>query len=174
MYVCLCVCLCVCVCPVIRFNGSPPSLEETFYWSWHVTWAINFVRALNARACACVLNARACVNSLIFERILSKFAGNILRLILRGRDYILFIFTHRMHACIVRLSIGGFFSNLQWTYYKSQQMTWATYFPPSRTAHTRTSTHVRVRAWSNVVKHSLNFGRILSKFAGHILQMTIS
>jgi hypothetical protein len=40
-----------------------------------------------------------CVHSLIFERILSKFAGNILRLTISGKDYVLFIFTHRSHAC---------------------------------------------------------------------------
>jgi hypothetical protein len=48
---------------------------------------------------ACVLNARACVHSLIFERIISKIAGNILRLTISVKDYVLFIFTHRAHAC---------------------------------------------------------------------------
>jgi hypothetical protein len=51
------------------------------------------------RARACVLSARICVHSLIFERIMSKFAGNILRLTISGKDYVLFIVTHRMYAC---------------------------------------------------------------------------
>jgi hypothetical protein len=55
--------------------------------------------ARNVRARACVLSSRTCVYSLMFERILSKFAGNILRLTMSGKDYVLFIFTHRAHAC---------------------------------------------------------------------------
>ena len=51
------------------------------------------------RARACVLSARVCVHSLIFERIMSKFAGNILRLTISGKDYVLFIVTHRVYAC---------------------------------------------------------------------------
>jgi hypothetical protein len=47
----------------------------------------------------CVLNARACVHSLIFERIISKFAGNILLLTVSVKDYVLFIYTHRAHVC---------------------------------------------------------------------------
>jgi hypothetical protein len=43
--------------------------------------------------------ARACVHSLTFERIMSKFAGNILRLTITGKDYVLFIVTHRVYAC---------------------------------------------------------------------------
>jgi hypothetical protein len=45
-----------------------------------------------------VQRARACVHSLIFERIVSELAGNILRLTIGGKDYVLFIFTHRAHA----------------------------------------------------------------------------
>jgi hypothetical protein len=52
-----------------------------------------------ARACACVLNARVPVHSLIFERIISRFAGNILLLTINVKDYVLFIFTHCAHAC---------------------------------------------------------------------------
>jgi hypothetical protein len=49
------------------------------------------VHAMRARAYAC--KARSCVHSLIFERIMSKFAVNILRLTISGKDYVLFIFT---------------------------------------------------------------------------------
>jgi hypothetical protein len=66
-------------------NGSSPNVQGTFYGSWHVPWAIYFV-SRNARARACVLSARVCVHSLIFERIKSKFAGNILRLTICGKD----------------------------------------------------------------------------------------
>jgi hypothetical protein len=55
--------------------------------------------AHNGCACACVLNTRACVHSHILERILSKFAGNILRLTISVKDYIRVMFTHREHAC---------------------------------------------------------------------------
>jgi hypothetical protein len=99
------VCVCLCVCVSVRLfvstflNRSSPTLEGTFYGSWHVPWAIYLLCALNVHARACVLSARTCVHSLIFERILSKFAGNILRLTISCKDYILFMFTHRAYAC---------------------------------------------------------------------------
>jgi hypothetical protein len=75
---------------------------------------------------ACVLSACVCVHSLIFERIMSKFAGNILRLTISGKDYVLVIVTHRMYACkrasesacviTHHLSMDGFSSNLKSTY----------------------------------------------------------
>jgi hypothetical protein len=77
-------------------NASSPNLEGTFYGSWHVAWAIYCVCVHATRAC--VLSARVCVHSLIFERIMSKFSGNILRLTISGKDYVLFMFTHRAHA----------------------------------------------------------------------------
>jgi hypothetical protein len=75
MCVCLFVCLyvCMCVCLSVRLY-------------------VSYLCARNARACACVLNA-------IFERILFKFAGNILRLTISVNDYVLSMFTHRAHAC---------------------------------------------------------------------------
>jgi hypothetical protein len=99
LYVCLCVCASVRLYVSTVLNGSSKHLEGTFYGSWHVPWAIYCLCAHNARACACVLNARACVHSLIFERIISKCAGNILLLTIRVNDYVLFMFTHRAHAC---------------------------------------------------------------------------
>jgi hypothetical protein len=49
--------------------------------------------------CARNVRPRVCVPSLIFERIMSKFAGNILRLTISGKDYVLFIVKHRVYAC---------------------------------------------------------------------------
>jgi hypothetical protein len=142
--VCLsvCVCVCVCVCVSVRqyvstfLNRSSPNLEGTFYGSWHVSCAIYVVCARNAHACACVLNARAYVHLHIFERILSKGAGNILRHTLSGKDYVLFMFAYLM---------DGFSSNLRWTYYTSQQVAWATYLSCPLTARTRASARVRAR-----------------------------
>jgi hypothetical protein len=151
--VCVCVSVCLCVCLSVRLyvskflNGSSPNFEGTLYGSWHVSWAIY----------VCVLDARACVHSLIFERILSKFAGNIIWLTLSGKDYVLFIFTHRAYACErawlnVCLFMDGFSSNLRWTYYTLQPVAWATYFSSSRTVRTRAS----ARVWARVVKTLTN------------------
>jgi hypothetical protein len=64
-----------------------------------MTHSVGYIYVVCAHnACACVLYARACVPSLIFERIISKFAGNILLLTISVKDYVLFIFTHRAHA----------------------------------------------------------------------------
>jgi hypothetical protein len=56
------------------------------------------VSAHSTRVCACVPNAHVCMHSLIF-RIIFKFAGNILRLTISVKDYILFMFTHGAHPC---------------------------------------------------------------------------
>jgi hypothetical protein len=107
----VCVCVCVSVCASVQLyvstflNGSSPNLERTFYGSWHVPWAIYFVCARNVHARACVLSARTCVHLLIFERILSKFAGNILRLTITGKDYVLFIFTRCARARVIKHSL---------------------------------------------------------------------
>jgi hypothetical protein len=63
--------------------------------------------------CKNVLYSRACVNSLIFVRILSKFAGNILRLTIGGQG---------LRTARVRLSMDGFSS-----FHKSHKVAWATY-----------------------------------------------
>jgi hypothetical protein len=69
----------------------------------------------------------------------------------------------------IRLTIKRFSSNLRWTYYTSLQVACDTYFPCSLTTYTRARARVRACAW---LKHSRIFGRILFKFAWHILQMT--
>jgi hypothetical protein len=125
-------------------NGSSPNLEGTFYGSWHVLWAIYFL----------------CVQSLIFERIISKFAGNILLLTISVNNmYYSFARTARTRASAhvrerawlsIRLSMDRRFSNLRWTYYKSQQVAWAMYFSFSRTARTRASARMRERAWLSI------------------------
>jgi hypothetical protein len=94
MCVCLCVCLCVCVCPAIHFH----ILQRIFSkFGGNIVWVktrIYIFSTHNARACACVLNARACVHSLIFVRILSNLARNILRLTIRT------FHLHAPHACV--------------------------------------------------------------------------
>jgi hypothetical protein len=98
LQVCVCVCVCVRLCISTFLNGSSPHLKRTFYGSWQVAWAI-YLCACTQHACACLLSAHICVHSLIYKRILSKFPGNILRLTISGKDYVLFIFPHRAHAC---------------------------------------------------------------------------
>jgi hypothetical protein len=66
---CVCVCLCVCmsVCPAIRFHSSQRIFSK---------FGGNLLRVMTRSVgyifcvCACVLNARACVHSLIFEQII--------------------------------------------------------------------------------------------------------
>jgi hypothetical protein len=103
------------------------------------------------------------VHSLIFERILSKFAGNILRHTISGKDYVLFMLTHCTYECeracakesVIKRSLiyGRILSKfavniLQIT---SSSMGYVLFMFTHR-----------------MVKHSLIFGRILFKFAGHI------
>jgi hypothetical protein len=111
------------------------------------------------------------VHSLIFERILSKFAVNILRLTMRGKDYVLFMFTHcvcervceRDHVIKRPLIYGRilfkFAVNILQITTSSMGYVLCMF---THCAH----------ACKRVVKHSLILGRILFKFAGHILQMT--
>jgi hypothetical protein len=103
----VCVCACVCVCVSVCLSGYTfPHFSTDLLQIWrepstgHDSWRGLFLfSAHNARACACVLNARACVHLLIFERIISNVAGYILLLTLSVKDYVLFMFTHRAHAC---------------------------------------------------------------------------
>jgi hypothetical protein len=83
-----------------RSNGFSPNMLGTYYYSPSVLRTTYFSCSRTVRTRACVLSARVCVHSLIFERIMSKFAGNILRLTISGKDYVLFIFTHRARACV--------------------------------------------------------------------------
>jgi hypothetical protein len=108
------------------------------------------------RACACVLNARTCMYSLISERILSKFAGDILWLTLSGKDYVLYIFTHCASACVSGRVVKSF-TNL---WMDSLQIWWA-YTTNDHTSHgihtyhvhaprARARARVRARAWLTV------------------------
>jgi hypothetical protein len=146
-----------------------------------------FSYSRTVRARACVLSARVCVHSLIFERIISKFDGNILQLTIRGKDYVLFLVTHSVYACkrasasacvITHSLIYGrihfkFAVNiLQITTSSMGYVLFLiTHCARDRTAGARASARARACAWQT---HSLIFGRILFKFAGHILQMTTS
>jgi hypothetical protein len=135
-----------------------------------------FFSARNARACACVLTACACVHSLIFERSLFEFAGNILRLTISVKDYVFVMFTHRAHACeracvravwlSIRLYMDRFSSNLRWTYYKSQQIAWAC------VSYILIMFTHRERAF--VINCSLIYGRFLFKFPVNILDIITS
>jgi hypothetical protein len=57
-----------------------------------------FMFTHRARACVRAKHARMCAFA-YFERIMSKFAGNILRLTISGKDYVLFIVTYHVYAC---------------------------------------------------------------------------
>jgi hypothetical protein len=60
-----------------------------------------FMFTHRAHACerGCAI-ARVVKHSLIFGRILLKFAGHILQMTTSYMGYILIIFTHRAHACL--------------------------------------------------------------------------
>jgi hypothetical protein len=85
--------LCVSVCLYVCLSGYTfphsqrifPKFGENILWVMTRIVGYLFVSARNA--CACVLNARACVHWLIFERILHKFAGNVLLLTISVKDY---------------------------------------------------------------------------------------
>jgi hypothetical protein len=81
--VCLCVCLSVCLsCYTFpQFSTDLPQMFREPSTGHDTFRGLNFFFARE-----CVLNARVCVHSLIFERIKSKFAGNILRLTICGKD----------------------------------------------------------------------------------------
>jgi hypothetical protein len=78
-------------------------------------------------------------------------AVNILQITTSSMGYVLFMITHRAHACerAVKTSLDGFSSNLLGTYYRWPQVKWATHLS-SRTAVTRASARVWVRAWLTV------------------------
>jgi hypothetical protein len=133
------VCLSVRLYVSTVLNGSSPNLEGTFYGSWQIPWAIYVVGARNARACACSVHVlTACafyigevwnqlspefhVSSLCteqscllqaVERILSKFAGNVLLLTISVKDYVLFMFTHACaRVCVHSLIFERIMSKL--------------------------------------------------------------
>jgi hypothetical protein len=49
----------------------------------------------------------------------------------------------------IHLSMDGFSSNSRWTYYKSHQVAWATYFSYSRTARTQAQAWLNIRLFLN-------------------------
>jgi hypothetical protein len=79
---------------------------------------------LRAHACERVFaSARVVKQSLVFGRILFKFAGHILE-ITSSMGYVLIMFT-RASTCLrarawlnIHLSLDGFYSNLLGTFYK--------------------------------------------------------
>jgi hypothetical protein len=59
---------------------------------------------LRVHACerVCVsVRARGSAFAYIFGRIIFKFAGNILQLTTSSMSYVLFMFTHRIQACVI-------------------------------------------------------------------------
>jgi hypothetical protein len=99
-------CVCVSVCVYVCLSGYTfPQFSTDLLQIWrepstgYDTFRGLYILCVHAtRARACVLSARVCVHSLIFERIISKVAGNILLLTISVKDYVLFMFTHRARA----------------------------------------------------------------------------
>jgi hypothetical protein len=92
--------------------------------------------------------ARVIKRPLLYGRILFKFAVNILHVSwhVAWAIYVVCARTACTRASArvrpsawlnIHLSMDRRFSNLRWTYYKSQQVVWAMYFSWSLTAHTR-------------------------------------
>jgi hypothetical protein len=75
----VCLSVCVSVCPAIRFHSSQRIFSKC---------SGNLLRVMTRSVGYIIFfsqSARVCVHSLIFERIKSKFAGNILRLTICSR-----------------------------------------------------------------------------------------
>jgi hypothetical protein len=102
--------VCVSLCPAVRFRISQRIFSKfggNILWVMTRIMGYSLLCARNACACVlnvctCVLNASACLNSLICIWIISKFAGNILRLTTSDKDYVLFMVTHHAgeRACV--------------------------------------------------------------------------
>jgi hypothetical protein len=103
---------------------------------------------------------------------MSKFAGNILRLTISGRDYVLYIVTHRVYAC-KRASASACVTTHSLIYGRilfkfavnilqvtSSRMGYV-HFMFTHRAHACE----RACATERVVKHSLIYGPTLFKFA---------
>jgi hypothetical protein len=97
--VCMSICLCVCLSGYTFLHLSTDLLQIwSEYSTGHDTLHGLYIYVVcTQRVCAC--QARACVYSLTFEQSMSKCAGNILRLAISGKDYVLMMFTHCAHAC---------------------------------------------------------------------------
>jgi hypothetical protein len=162
------VCVCVYVCVSVSVSVSVCLSGYTFphfstdllqIWREHSTGHTTLHRLYMLCVRACVHSELACVHSLIFERILSKYAGNILRLIISGNDYALFIFTHLKYARARVIKHALMHGRILFKFAVSVLQ-----MPSSSMGYV-----LVMCASARVVKHSLIFGRILFKFAGHIL-----
>jgi hypothetical protein len=129
---CVCLCVCLCVCPAIRFH-----ISQRIFFKFGGSLLRAMIRSMGYICFVCKQCARTRVRAkrahmcafAYFERILSKFAGNILQLTTRVRAgawlrhaliygqilfkcdghilhmttsdmrYILIMFKHRVHAC---------------------------------------------------------------------------
>jgi hypothetical protein len=111
------------VCPAMHFHNAF-SMYPLQTW-WEHSMGHDMWRGL---LCVCVCNVRmlivcACVCSLIFGRIISKCAWNILRITTSCMGC-------ERHAHVdVRLNLDGFSPNLVGIYYRSPRVAFATYFP---------------------------------------------
>jgi hypothetical protein len=109
--VCLSVCLSGYAFPqfstdLLQMLGEPSTGHDTFRGLYmlcvHATCGVrvqcartNRMRMFSYRHCV----LKSCLLQTV-ERILSKFAGNVLLLTISVKDYLLFMFTHRAHACV--------------------------------------------------------------------------
>jgi hypothetical protein len=152
--VCMCVCVSVCVSvclsgytfphfstDLLQIWREPSTGHDTFrglyivcvharrararavrtYWPRaHVTWH----QLSPAVHLSSLCTEQSCLPQTV-KRILSKFAGNVLLLIISVNDNVLFMFTHRARACVrakrayvcIRLFLNGLCPNLLGTYY---------------------------------------------------------
>jgi hypothetical protein len=161
-------CICVSVCPAIRFHISHRIFSK---FGGNILWVMTRIvaclifsarNAHTTHARACVLNARMCAFAYIstdslqicWEHITTHHKCQGLR------SFHVYTPPHarvRARAWLsIQLSLDGFSSNLMDTYNKWPQVTWDTYLSCSSITCTRVS--------ARVIKHSLIFERILSKF----------
>jgi hypothetical protein len=112
---------------------------------------------------------------------MSKFAGNILRLTITGKDYVLFIVTHHVYVC-KRASASAYVITHSLIYGRilfkfAVNMLQVTSSSMSNVLFMFTHrAHACERAYATerVVKHSLIYGPTLFKCAVDILQITAS
>jgi hypothetical protein len=166
--------MCVYVCPAIRFRISQRILSKLgANIPWVMTRCVGYI-CLVCTQCARVRANRAHV---CVHLCLDGLPGNILRITTSCMGYILWMFKHRARVCeracesarvrarawlSVRSSLDRLPPNVQRTYEKSPQVAWAMYFFMFKhRARECESACVSAR----VIKRSLIFGRILSKFA---------
>jgi hypothetical protein len=161
------------MCLYSNNNLNILTILDTRYFNleiWDLKWGILF-STLDKQTLVYILNTLlsyiaesiGCVHSVIFDRILFKFAETIVRLTISVKDYV--------HSCSrtartrknarlrerawlsIRLTMDRFSSNFLWTYYTSQQVARETYSSCPSTACWRAS----VCASARVFKLSLIF-----------------